>query len=374
MFLLILFIFLNIISSQEHYTNPNDNDIVRIFYHLEKCAGTTIEQQLLVRGCKSEVNTRPRQMNGIVMDLKLERELGLDYMPQLNWAPISSYTDDEQLVLASSIKNNECITGHYLLDITKLFSLSTYSQNRYNKIITFTIVRNPLTRLISLWNSWLGGRFDGTFNKFINLDKSIKDYNNKDNYYIRVLCPQAMYRKPFGIQYNDFLCAISNLQKLSVVLTVENLDATKELLIKTIGLHSLKSRHYEDLNKANSRRHASSESIYNKLNDDEKLIVEKLIKYDKDVYNEGKSLEEKFINNFNKDNIQTKYIPMENAKNWLTEIDANDQEYINYVRASILWKKDLNRYYPSYSLGQKDKLLIQTDCGTIINPDKDKCS
>ena len=107
--------------SFQQLTPSRDMDALRIFYHLEKCAGTTVES-VMRRNCKQVANSRWIFLGGLTFPAGFT---------QLNWLPMTSYSEQEKDHYANMISNRDCLSGHFLADIPQLLSRAAYQNGQH---------------------------------------------------------------------------------------------------------------------------------------------------------------------------------------------------------------------------------------------------
>lgn len=245
-----------------------------LFYHLEKCGGTTVEH-LLGNKCQKIGNTRWRMKGGISFPSS---------MKQLNWMPINAYTREEKEYFAGKLAKHDCVSGHFLADLPQLYAEPAYEQAGGAPLfVTATMLREPQSRLVSLYYWWngMGGRVVGrNFGQFIGEVASMKDFHHKDNYYVRVFCPQAMVKAPLTLTQEDCDCALENLHKVSLVTIMEKFTEGMHIIGKGTGLLDLD----KSPTKRNSKKHKSTADTVKSCNADQLAVLHEMTKYDQQLY------------------------------------------------------------------------------------------
>jgi hypothetical protein len=230
---------------------------VVVFMHLEKCGGTTLEG-FFGHVCGSRFgNTRWALHNGIV------------YSPghlQLNWLPMSAYeATKEDDFWADRISLKQCIAGHFLADLPRLFAHEAY-RGSHGVYATVTMLREPKARLASLYSFWLFQFARDTGKDFADFvtSQTLKDHHHRDNYYVRVFCPNVMLKGIGQVTEGDVQCALAGMEQMSLVLLLEQYDVSLRLLAHEMSLPWPKRK--------SLHRQKSSVSLWDECGDDGKPL------------------------------------------------------------------------------------------------------
>jgi hypothetical protein len=187
-------------------------DPLVIFVDLEECASDTMWQML-------------KSVCAPIFQTRFEWLEGSGYSPEHPWynfLRVDELATSKKAKYAHMLTNIHCLVGHYLHDVidllypnfkrpkweplkdsvaTSYLPLAALPTRSYHLM---TMLREPTDRVRSLYSWW---DWDGQIKTILGnswsefmLDESLTNFNRKDNYYVRVFCPEV------GVSRISFAC------------------------------------------------------------------------------------------------------------------------------------------------------------------------
>lgn len=232
----------------------HDNSTL-IFLHVQKCGGTTL-RNIIARNYEHTININ-------------------DWEHKAGWKLIDRFDEmsqEEQQVRTALLQQYQAIVGH------APFGLHTLLDRPYTYI---TMLREPVDRLVSLYEYWRGSSHDSKIGKTLEEFCTTVRFGwiPKDNHMVRVFNGSDGMKIPYGAITKEHVeIAKHNLSQCAFVGLTEEFDESLARLQAMFGWKNI-SYKSDNVNRARSNRNIDVD-----IDNATRAALEDRVCFDKEIY------------------------------------------------------------------------------------------